>query len=664
MLVAVSTTQGAVEPKIDGGGDNGGRNGGRNRGGNWNGNSGGGRGGGIGNFGSGGSSNNNKPTEYKITKEAYEALLKKWGYIDGLIPGVPFQQENYTDELIIPFITENFEPLFEMKGEQLKDTIAVIFIKLQLAKKEKKPEDTPYKNALDALSVCAEITGSEIYYIEGKETFSIDKNRYKYHFLPDQALIDLEIKNILENNDTNAFYYQFYKFLAANLKEDDILTRLDYFCKSEPLKTKLPEFVTEIKQIKQRLEFLVGENYSSEDYSREDIEYVVFNSTERVNFPNVNSIFNREHFLKDIKEDVTKNTAQAFIEGIKNIAVDVNNKIISFSKDKNKGHLIRLHYNSLRSYYNVMNTLGLSFNVKEKKLNIMPEKQIPIFSDNILLGLDSEKLLDIFAEVLKINGTNTENIPKIVDYYLKILCSSFVRELVGDINETFTKFNGLPITQVPYLEDKIELIKKYIINVDEMDLSYYPAEKYLEELGDKLTEYKTFFQTNINASSTQLAKLLTDAIKEDDERIKANQEPTAFKETFEKIARLLFLKSCYKGQEIDVNSAEFKEKFEKFKPLPIAEILKNEYVQEYLSEIIKEIEKDEVRRWCLKKNIELVKSTKPQLGKKNGGVEDEEEWRLKLIKTIERMTPPSTLIKLHKALISDNGQEQQQPSSR
>ena len=113
---------------------------------------------------------------------------------------------------------------------------------------------------------------------------------------------------------------------------------------------------------------------------------------------------------------------------------------------------------------------------------------------------------------------------------------------------------------------------------------------YLTSLEDKLTEYKTFVQTNINAPNTQLAKLLTDTIKEDDERIKANQEPTAFKETFEKIARLLFLKSCYKGQEIDVNSAEFKEKFEKFKPLPIAEILTNENVQKYLSEIIKEDE--------------------------------------------------------------------------
>ncbi|MFN5351547.1 MAG: hypothetical protein ACK5BE_02890, partial [Alphaproteobacteria bacterium] len=494
-------------------------------------------------------------------------------------------------------------------------------------------------------------------YKDGKAVFSIDQNLNEYHFLPDQALIDLEIKNILENNRKNVFYDQFYKFLAANLNNKDVLTRLDYFCKSEPLKTKLPEFVIEIEQIKQRLEYL-----ASEDYSSEDIEYVVFNSTERVNFPNVNSIFNRKHFLKDIKEDITKNTAQAFIEGIKNITVDVSNKIILFSKDKNKGHLIPLYYNSLLSYYNVMNTLGLSFNFEEKKLNIMPEKQIPIYSYNILLGLDSTKILHIFAEVLKINGENTQNIPKIVDYYLKILCSSFFRELDGDINETFKKFNNLPITQVPYLENEIIFMREYVKNHLEIfdnlsDFKKHPfneIQNYLQILEDKLTEYKTFVQTNINASNAQLAKLLTDAIKEDNKSIEANKEPTAFKETFEKIARLLFLKSL----SIDVNSDEFKKKFEKFKPFTIAEILTNENVQEYLSEIIKEIEKDEGRKWHLTQNIELVKSIELHPDKKNVMEEDGEKWYLKLTKTIKQRiptTPDGTRISLYTAIILKGG---------
>ncbi|MFN5352082.1 MAG: hypothetical protein ACK5BE_05690, partial [Alphaproteobacteria bacterium] len=130
------------------------------RGGNGGGNRDGG-GGGIGNFGSGGGSSNNKPTEYKITKEAYEALLKKWGYINVLIPEVSFQQENYTDELIIPFITENFEPLFEMEGEQLKDSIALVLLKFLLNfTKEKSFE----KETIKAINIFATITGNKINY--------------------------------------------------------------------------------------------------------------------------------------------------------------------------------------------------------------------------------------------------------------------------------------------------------------------------------------------------------------------------------------------------------------------------------------------------------------------------------------------------------------------
>jgi hypothetical protein len=545
MVVALSTTQGEVEPKIDDRGGNGGRNGGRNRGGNWNGNSGGGGGGGIGNFGSGGSWSK-KPTEYEITKEAYEALLEKWNYADGRIPLVSFEDKNYNGKLIINFISENFEPFFELEGQQLKDTIALVLLKflLNLTREESFKTET-----IKAINIFATVTGNKINYEEGKEVFSIGKNPYdKYYFLPNQALIDLEIKSILENNDTNAFYYQFYKFLAANLKEDDILTRLDYFCKSEPLKTKLPEFVIEIEQIKQRIK------------GNKSLEYVIFGEMAREEkFPNINCLFDPDQWIKDIKNDIKESSPQAFIQDIKDTIIYLSNKVKELLKNKNSNHLVYL-FNKIIVYLN---------------------------SPYSLLGLDSKEILPIFAEMLKINGTNTENIPKIVDYYLKILCSSFVRELDGDINKLFKKSNNLPITQVPYLEDKIILMRRGIEeNPNIVGIAKDKALFYLTSLEDKLSEYKTFFQTNINASSAQLAKLLTDAIKEDDERIKTKQEPTAFKETFEKIARLLFLKSCYKGQEIDVNSAEFKEKFEKFKPLPIAEILKNEYVQEYLKAVL------------------------------------------------------------------------------
>jgi hypothetical protein len=597
----------------------------------------GGGGGGIGNFGSGGSSNNNKPTEYKITKEAYEALLEKWNYADGRIPLVSFEDKNYNGTLIINFITENFEPFFELEGQQLKDTTALVLLKflLNLPKEESFKKET-----IKAINIFATVTRNQINYEDGNTVFSIGKNnKSSYYFLQDQALIDLEVKSILENNEKNAFYYPFYKFLVANLNNEDILTRLDYFYKSETLNRKLPEFVIEIGNIKERIK-----------EQKTSLKYVVFGAMAREEkFPNINCVFNPILFKTEIQDGIKESPPQTFIQDIKDTIINLMNKVKQLSKNKNNNHLVSL-FNKMLVYYNILSDLGLYLPSETLEIKISPITTIS--SDNILLGLDSTEILAIFAEVLKINGENTENIPKIVDYYLKILCSSFFRELAGDINETFKKFNNLPITQIPYLEDEIILMRRGIQENPEIDKNNVLS--YLTFLESQLTEYKTFVQTNINASNTKLAKLLTDAIKEDKNSIEKNNEPTAFKETFEKIARLLFLKSLGKNKIIDVNSVAFQKPFQKIKPFTIAEILTNENVQQYLSEIIKEIEKDEVRKWHLKQ-IELVKSTKWRLDKENKiVVEDGEKWYLKLTKTIKQRiptTPDGTRISLHTATI-------------
>lgn len=572
---------------------------------------------------------NNDSTEYEITQKAYDALLEKWGYPYPLIPLLTFELKEGEDQTLelIKFFKENLKPLFEMESEQLKDTIALIFIKLKLKLNQSLSQEKIllYNNALSALTIFAQITKNEIEHKEGTKNFSIKPLLAIRYFFPDADLVNLEIKHTLKTGYKHGLYHSFYINLYNLLNEKEgeekaqnIISFLNNIIESKFLEENLPEFKNEVIQIKTRYE----EN-NQDQINLKDLFNI---EAENISFKYINYIFNLDQFIPQIQKDINNTTAEAFIKSIKDEALNLNNVIKSLAKDNNK-HLEFLYEAMLNNYHFVLVNFGLILDNQENKLKVRPFNIIPITSNNILLGLDSTKILSIFAETLKINGTNTKNIPQIVDYYLKVLFSEFARSLHTNEDEAFEKFTKLPVTQIPYLESKIMLMRRVIEKNKEIfnDLSdfkkhpFYEITEYLKTIESKLNEYETFFKANINASNAYFADLLNDDIKEDNKRIKANKEPRAFKKTFEKIARLLYFKPFYKN--IDLNSDEFTFYFESTKHIPISEILKNEDVQVYLNEIINQTRK----------------------------------WELKEHKVIKTDTPASTLITLHKAEILNGG---------
>lgn len=581
---------------------------------------------------------NNQPIEYQITKEAYEALLAKWRYTDWSIPLIAFNLQENEEILpaLIKFIKQNFEPLFEMEGEQLKDTIALIFIKLKLAIKEDKNNLTSYNNALDALITFAQITKNQIEHKNQATAFSIGTNIYSYEFLPDATLINLEIKHILAIGNENYLYASFYHKLPKLLNEEEITSFLDNFIASETLKKNLPNFQAEVIEIKNRFEAL---KKSKKVISpKEALERLMFDKNNKENIPNINCIFDLSQFIENIKKDINENSADAFINEIKKEIISLKNKIQLLAKDESKNHLTFLYNDIRENYSKILNYLGLFIDKNsELKVRPGPVNQLKISYNNCLLGLDSTKILSIFAQVLKINGTNTKNIPKIVDYYLQILSAEFARSLDEDKNEAFKKFNNLKITQIPYLENELILMKEYVEHNPEIfGTNQSKALYYLTSLESQITVYETFFKTNITASNAQLVKFLTDALEEDKKSIQSNKEPTAFTETFEKIARLLFLKSLYKDQEIDVNSSKFTKDFEDAKLPPLAGVLKNEDVKKGLNEII-----NQTKKWELEEKKVIKKQSK--------------KWHFIDKEIVKTDTPASTLIILHKATILNKG---------